>query len=90
MEEAQAQAHMQAHQREYLMEYLGNDQLASQCFNERSMILRDKDENSSQEKEASESEENVKNRKARENPWKTKGVGEECSFPQGHSTRRKS
>ncbi|XP_068479401.1 uncharacterized protein [Phaseolus vulgaris] len=42
------------------LEYLGNDQLASQCFNERSMILRDKDENSSQEKEASESEENVK------------------------------
>lgn len=42
------------------LEYLGNDQSASQCFNERSMILRDKDENSSQEKEASESKENVK------------------------------
>jgi len=42
------------------LEYLGNDQLASQCSNERSMILRDKDENSSQEKEASKSDENVK------------------------------
>ena len=40
--------------------YLGNDQLAFQCSNERSMILRDKDENSSQENKASESDENVK------------------------------
>ena len=32
------------------LEYLGNDQLASQCSNERSMILWDKDDNSSQEK----------------------------------------
>ena len=70
--------------------YLGNDQLTSECPNERSMILRDKDKNSSQEKETSESDENVKNRKSRENSWEAKGVGEECSFPQGHSTRRKS
>ena len=40
--------------------YLGNDQLASQCPNERSMILRDKDKNSNQEKETSETDENVK------------------------------
>ena len=39
---------------------LGNGHLASQCPNERSMILRDKDDNSSQEKETSESEENIK------------------------------
>ena len=39
---------------------LGKGHLASQCSNERSMILRDKDGNSSQEKETSESEENVK------------------------------
>ena len=41
--------------------YLGNDQLASQCSNERSMILRNKDEDSSQEKETSESDENIEN-----------------------------
>ena len=44
----------------HVFTYLGNDQLASQCSNERSMILRDKDENSSEEKEASESDKNVK------------------------------
>ena len=49
--------------------YLGNDQLASQCSNERCMILRDKNENSSQEKEASESDKNVK----MENQEKTLG-----------------
>ena len=38
----------------------GNDHLASQCSNERSIILRDKDNNSSQDKETSESEENMK------------------------------
>ena len=34
---------------------LGKGHLASQCSNERTMILRDKDENSSQEEETSES-----------------------------------
>ena len=34
--------------------------MASQCPNERTMILRDKDENNSQEEETSESEENIK------------------------------
>ena len=38
----------------------GNDHLASHCSNERSMILRDKDNNSSQDKETSGSEENMK------------------------------
>jgi len=31
---------------------------------------------------------NNKNRKPRKSPWGEKGVGEECSLPQGHSTRR--
>ena len=57
-----------------MLEYLGNDQLASQCSNERSMILKDKDENSSQEKESSESDENVKIEKqektlVKQKPW---------------------
>ena len=52
------------------------------------MILRDKDENSSQEKEASERDENVKIEKQEKTLRKQKGVGEECSFPQGHSTRQ--
>ena len=44
------------------MKCLGKGHLASQCSNERSMILRDKDEYSSQEEETSESEENEKKR----------------------------
>ena len=50
---------------------LGKGHLASQCPNERTMILRNKDEYSSKEKETSESEENEKkkrNRKSRKSP----------------------
>jgi len=42
---------------------LGKGHLVSQCPNERTMILRDKDEYSNQEEETSESEENEKKRK---------------------------
>ena len=42
------------------LEYLGKSHLAPYCSNERSMILRDKGDHSSQEKQTSESEENVK------------------------------
>ena len=39
------------------------------------------------EREAKQKEK--EKRKAWEDPWERKGVGEECSFPQGHSTRQK-
>ena len=61
-------SHTQAREIQCL-ECLGKGHLASHCSNERSMILRNKYENSIQEKETSESEENDKkkerNRKAK-------------------------
>ena len=50
---------------------LGKGHLASQCPKERTMILRNKDEYSSQEEETSESEENEKRKKEIENQEKT-------------------
>jgi len=49
---------------------LGKGHLASQCPNERTMILRDKDEYSSQEEETSESEKKEKRKKEIENQEK--------------------
>ena len=71
---------------------LGKGHLAMLCPNERTMILRDKDEYISQEEETSESEENERRKKEVENQEKAlkkRGVGKEYSFPQGHSERRK-
>ena len=55
-------SHTQAREIQCL-EYLSKGHLASNCSNERSMILRNKDEYSSQEKETSEREENEKKKK---------------------------
>ena len=55
-------SHTQAREIQCL-ECLGKGHLASNCSNERSMILRNKDNNSSQDKETSESEENEKKKK---------------------------
>ena len=55
-------SHTQAREIQCL-ECLGKGHLASNCSKERSMILRNKDEYSSQEKETSESEENERKKK---------------------------